>query len=119
MIRHKQPQYIYIIQVMGLLLLLAVTGLSCGQKSNAGSTPNPPFSCHIMQVSGGYGYVVMHEYDTIISQPFIPALRGRQPFSTKAEAEAVGQLVCSKMTAGSPPTLSTEEVESCLLQAKH
>ena len=65
--------------------------------------------CRVMEVEGGYGYVVLHGADTLIYQPFIPALSGRLPFATKVEALAAGRLVCRKLAA-----LSREEVESCL-----
>lgn len=115
MTRHRQPHPLYTATLAGLLLLLA-TG--CGSRQTKTDRHQPPFSCRVIQVSGGYGYVVMQDCDTLIRQPFIPAMKGRQPFNTKAEAERVGRLVCDKMTAGSPPTLSIEEVENCLLQTK-
>ena len=66
------------------------------------------------EVEGGYGYVVLHGADTLIYQPFIPALSGRLPFATKVEALAAGRLVCRKLADGQAPALSREEVESCL-----
>lgn len=68
----------------------------------------------MMEVEGGYGYVVLHGADTLIYQPFIPALSGRLPFATKVEALAAGRLVCRKLADGQAPALSREEVESCL-----
>ena len=36
------------------------------------------------------------------------------PFATKAEALAVGRLVCRKLVEGQSPRLSRKEVEACL-----
>ena len=40
-----------------------------------------------MQVDGGYGYVIRLDGDTLISQPYVPAVGHRRPFRTEAEAQ--------------------------------
>ena len=70
-----------------------------------------------MQVDGGYGYVIRLDGDTLISQPYVPAVGHRSPFRTEAEALKAGRLVCSKLRRGLPPALTREEVEACLQQA--
>lgn len=91
--------------------LLAVF-LSCcsGHAARGGNE----LRCRVMEVEDGYGYVVLHGADTLIYQPFIPAVSGRLPFATKAEALAAGRLVCCKLADGQLPALSREEVKSCL-----
>lgn len=95
-----------------MLLLLVAACLSCGSGSASGG--GDAFQCRTMEVDGGYGYVVLCGADTLILQPFVPALGGRLPFATRAEALATGRLVCSKLADGEPPTLTREEVKACL-----
>lgn len=88
-----------------------MTCLSC---SRAGTGD---WDCRVMPVPGGYGYVIRQDSDTLICQPYIPAVGRRQPFRTEAEALAAGRLVCRKLRDGLPPALTCEEVEACLEQA--
>ena len=85
-----------------------VSGSSVG--SSGGSDE---LKCRVMEVEGGYGYVVLCGSDTLIYQPFIPAVGGRKAFATKEEALNAGKLVCKKLFEGEPPTLSEEEVRAC------
>ena len=91
--------------------LLAVF-LSCCSGHAAGG--GNELKCRVMEEEGGYGYVVLHGADTLIYQPFVPVVSGRLPFATKAEALAVGRLVCRKLVEGQSPRLSRKEVEACL-----
>lgn len=95
----------------GVRLLVAAC-LSCC----SGGTPsgNGKLECRTMAVEGGYGYVVLHGGDTLICQPFVPAVGGRRPFGTRKEALAVGKLVCRKLADGQPPAVNKEEIEWCL-----
>ena len=68
------------------------------------------FTCHPIEVEGGYGYVVLRGADTLIRQPFMPAIGGRRPFYSRETALRTGQKVCAKLEKGLPPTLSKEEV---------
>lgn len=96
---------------IGVPAVMAVCLSCCSGRVAAGGDE---LKCRVMKVEGGYGYVVLHGGDTLIYQPFIPALGGRLPFATKAEALAAGKLVCRKLADGQAPALSREEVEGCL-----
>ena len=92
---------------MSLLLAACLSACSSGKK----------MCCRAVQVDGGYGYVILNRGDTLIYQPYIPVLGGRQPFRTEQEALEVGQLVYRKLRAGYPPTVDRAEVERCLERA--
>lgn len=83
----------FIMIKIGVPAVMAVC-LSCCSGHTAGG--GNELKCRVMEVEGGYGYVVLHGADTLIYQPFIPALSGRLPFATKVEALAAGRLVCRK-----------------------
>ena len=73
----------FIMIKIGVPAVMAVC-LSCCSGHTAGG--GNELKCRVMEVEGGYGYVVLHGADTLIYQPFIPALSGRLPFATKVEA---------------------------------
>lgn len=47
------------------------------------SSSRDDLHCKAVQVEGGYGYVVLHGADTLIVQPYMPAVGGRKPFTTQ------------------------------------
>ncbi len=94
----------------GILLSMAVCLSCCSGHKPAKNE----LWCHVMEVEGGYGYIVCCGTDTLIYQPFIPAISGRKPFATKKQALEVAKLVCDKMAEGEMPSLTCEEVEACI-----
>lgn len=96
--------------MIGVSSMLAACLFSCSGRSSG----SDELKCRVVEVEGGYGYMVFCGKDTLISQPYIPAIGGRIPFSTKENALNTGKLVCKKLFDGEPPTLSKEEVQSCL-----
>lgn len=98
------------IMKLGVLSLVAACLSCCSGHSRS----NDYLKCRVMEVSGGYGYTVLHGSDTVIYQPFIPAVGGRRPFLTKKDALNTGKLVCRRLAEGQSPALSREDVEACL-----
>ena len=92
---------------LGVLSVVAVCLSCCSGRKSAGSRG---FACRPVQVVGGYGYVVLHQEDTLIYQPYIPAIGRRVPFASEEDALKVGGLVCRKLMEGQPPTVSREEI---------
>ncbi|WP_294608449.1 DUF4907 domain-containing protein [uncultured Bacteroides sp.] len=92
---------------LGVLSVVAVCLSCCSGRKSAGSRE---FACRPVQVVGGYGYVVLHQEDTLIYQPYIPAIGRRVPFASEEDALKVGGLVCRKLMEGQPPTVSREEI---------
>lgn len=67
--------------------------------------------CRVVRVGEGYGYVILQGRDTLIVQPYVPAVGGKAPFATRRHAQAVGELVCRKLMAGDSPSVSRDDVE--------
>lgn len=84
------------------LLFLLWGGMACRDEG---------WHSHVMRVDGGYGYVVLYGRDTLIVQPYMPAVGGKLPFSSEKHARAVGEEVCRKLREGKPPVISREDVE--------
>lgn len=87
---------------LGLLLLL--TALTACRDGG--------LRCHVVREGEGYGYVILQADDTLIMQPYMPAVGGRRPFTTHRHARAVGELVCRKLQEGRSPMVSRGEVEA-------
>lgn len=58
----------------------------------------------------GYGYVVVYGADTLIYQPYIPAIGEKTAFTSEEDALKIGTLVCRKLAEKQPPTVSREEI---------
>lgn len=70
--------------------------------------------CRPIAVEGGYGYIILCGKDTMIYQPFIPAVGGHTPFDSKEDAMKVGRIVYDKMFEGGSPMVTVEEVREAL-----
>lgn len=92
---------------LGVLSFVAVCLSCCSGRKSAGSEE---FVCRPVQVEGGYGYVVLHEEDTLIYQPYIPAIGERAPFTSEEDALKVGRLVCRKLDKKKSPGISKDEI---------
>ena len=62
------------------------------------------------QAEGGYGYMVLHKGDTLIRQPYIPAVGRKIAFATKEDALKVAKLVCRKLDEKQSPSISKKEI---------
>ncbi len=104
------------IKVKHLFIMIGVSSMlaACLFSCSGCSSNSDELKCRVVEVEGGYGYMVLCGNDTLIYQPYIPAVEGRQPFSTKESALNTGKLVCKKLFDGEPPTLSKEEVNRLL-----
>ena len=92
---------------IGVLSLVAVCLSYCSGCTNA---DGEKLSCRSMQVEGGYGYVVVYGADTLIYQPYIPAIGEKIAFATKEDALKVAKLVCRKLDEKQSPSISKEEI---------
>jgi hypothetical protein len=84
------------------------------QKKTIQNTPaDINVESKIFQDSTGWGYDIYLNSKLYIHQPFIPAISGNKPFSTKQDAEKVSQLTISKLQKGiNPPTIDLSDLDS-------
>ncbi|HEY0272933.1 MAG TPA: DUF4907 domain-containing protein [Chitinophaga sp.] len=47
--------------------------------------------------AAGYGYYVIIDEDTVITQPNIPAVQGRIPFSSREDAQKAGDCIARRL----------------------
>ena len=96
----------------GVLLFVAACLSACqGGTSSGGQSL---WKCRLLEVEGGYGYVILYGHDTLIRQSCIPAIGERRPFATREDALKIGRIVRGKLEAGRSPAVSREEVRQVL-----
>ncbi|MCD8183005.1 MAG: DUF4907 domain-containing protein [Bacteroides sp.] len=105
---------VFILKV-GVLSLMTACLFCCAGHTSADSDG---LQCEAIKVKEGYGYIVVHEEDTLIYQPFIPAVSGKIPFATKEDALKIGELVCRKLSEHQLPTVTQEELTSSGIRLK-
>ncbi|MCW0482341.1 DUF4907 domain-containing protein [Gaoshiqia sediminis] len=89
------------------VIILLVGGLllfSCQRDSKP--------KLEVFQTEKGWGYVVKKSDHVVIHQGIIPAVPGNQSFSTKEDAEKIGQLVLKKINDDQHPSLTVNELDS-------
>lgn len=93
----------------GLALFLVITAgtVSTGRGCY-------PYSVRVFISEEGWGYDILLHGATIIRQPFIPAVSGKQPFVCSKSAEKAGLLMISRLEAGLSPGLTAEEVRKLI-----
>ena len=85
---------------IGVLSLVAVCLSYCSGRTNAAGEK---LSCRSMQV-------VVYGADTLIYQPYIPAIGEKTAFTSEEDALKIGTLVCRKLAEKQPPAVSREEI---------
>ncbi len=68
------------------------------------------------QTDGGWGYEILKDTSVYISQPFIPAVVGRQTFRTEDDALKTGRLMLKKIISRQNPALTIHELDSLEIQ---
>lgn len=87
----------------GVLLVLPVACLSNSSKQEK-------LHCKAVLVENGYGYLIGCGHDTVVYQPYIPAIGRKLPFTTEEDALRVGEWVCQQITKKESPSVSKKEL---------
>ena len=68
--------------------------------------------CETVRLEKGYGYIVAYGKDTLIYQPYIPAIGKKIVFNKEEDALKVANLVCRKLSQRISPSMSRQEIDS-------
>ncbi len=63
------------------------------------------------KIEDGYGYSIAIRDKIIIYQPFIPAVEGNVPFSSRSDARKTGKIVRKKLKNNQEPALTVKELK--------
>jgi len=91
--------------ILGLLLILSAVGFYW-------YSTRVRLRCEAVQLERGYGYIVAYGKDTLIYQPYIPAISKKIAFNKKEDALKVANLVCKKLAQRISPSMSRREIDS-------
>ena len=95
-----------ILVLLGILLTgIAVISLFYPQKKDTITT-------EVVQVPGGYGYLVKNGDKILIRQEMIPSIQKESPFCTYNDAKAVASLVRQKIIKKEIPAITKEELKA-------
>ncbi|WP_458625956.1 DUF4907 domain-containing protein [Winogradskyella sp. PC D3.3] len=64
-------------------------------------------------------YEVYHDDALFIRQEYIPAVKGRQGFQSKADAEKIGKLVMQKLSENKMPVISIKDLNANAIRFKN
>jgi hypothetical protein len=93
-----------LIAIAALLVCIAVIFFSRGKKI--------PLHAEAVKTTYGWGYNVLAGERIYIKQEFIPAVPGKQGFSSADEALRVGNLVIERISSGLQPTITVRDLDS-------
>ncbi|TWV10437.1 DUF4907 domain-containing protein [Bacteroidaceae bacterium HV4-6-C5C] len=94
--------------IIGVLLLLAAVCLYSRHSDHSARK----LGCKAVQLKQGYGYLISLKNDTLIYQPYIPAIGKHIPFSNRQDALKVGNMVCRKLQNNQLPSMSKAEIDA-------
>jgi len=96
-------------KITGIILLIIIIA--------AGFLIGNPFSYYKLRLfrsDSGWGYEVVARGKPYIHQPYIPAVEGQTPFSSRHSARKTGRFVIKKLREHKSPSVSREEVRDIL-----
>jgi hypothetical protein len=96
----KKRSIIFALFSVIILLVIAITGRGHFYELN------------IYKIGNGWGYDILKNNKTYIHQPYIPAVEGQVPFSTRGSARKTGHLVIKKIRNHQVPAVTREEIKA-------
>ena len=61
-------------------------------------------------VNDGFGYKILCDKETLINQPFIPAIEGNRPFANETDARRIAKQVKNRIRKGETPTINLDDL---------
>ncbi|QZE14627.1 DUF4907 domain-containing protein [Halosquirtibacter laminarini] len=93
-----------------LLFIVTISSIFSIKKSNHSQKDMHYISVEVNKNDGGYGYQIMIDHKCYIDQPYIPAIKGRKPFSSYNDALKTGTFVANKIGIRKSPTISIKDL---------
>ncbi|HPR73073.1 MAG TPA: DUF4907 domain-containing protein [Bacteroidales bacterium] len=62
-------------------------------------------------INNGYGYLISVKGKTVVYQPYIPALEGKNSFKTRSEAKKTAKIVVRKIINNEEPSVTIEDLK--------
>ena len=92
------------------MLLSTLLTVACHNKKD------PDLRIRITRQQDGYGYQILKDRKAVISQPFIPAVAGEQPFQDSLQAKKTAELALRKLHKYKLPGIKISELDSMKIE---
>ena len=96
---------ILILSIASILLLIYLSFTLSGENKNADI-----YSVRTFKSGDGWGYQINKKEKVIILQPYMPCIKGDQPFPDEKSAREIGELVLSKIRNNEDLSITMEEL---------
>ncbi|MBU2929413.1 DUF4907 domain-containing protein [Winogradskyella psychrotolerans] len=111
--------YNYKTVLLGIIILIMVFFyFQFGSKETNTSYDNNSFSLQVIEQDSSWIYEVYNEGSLFIRQEYIPAVKGRQGFTSKEDAEKIGNLVIRKLSEDKMPVISIMDLNAYAISYK-
>ncbi|WP_179352187.1 DUF4907 domain-containing protein [Winogradskyella vidalii] len=106
----KRPyNYIMVFLTITIVILLFFYLKLPHEKSTANPSESP-YALQVIEQDSLWIYEIYEEGNLFIRQEFIPAVKGKQVFKSKKDAEAIGKLMVSKLANNEFPAISIADL---------
>jgi len=95
---------------LAVLLLSPFLITACNNKKEM------DLQIRITHQKDGYGYQILKDRKAVITQPFIPAVAGDQPFRDSVQAKKTAELALRKLHKYKLPSISISELDSMKIE---
>jgi hypothetical protein len=104
MIKKKVVRLFFAAIVVAFLIFLSISPLPRDKKS-AG------YNVETYRSGDGWGYQISKDEKVIISQPYMPSVKGERSFPDEKSARDIGELVLFKLKQNINPAITNEEIK--------
>jgi hypothetical protein len=99
----KKRSYLFI----ALLLVIALSAVIYTGRGHF-------YDVDLFKSGNGWGYDVLVKNKLYIHQPYMPAVEGQVPFSSRESARKIGRLVIKKIRNHEIPAVTAEEIKAII-----
>ena len=98
---------------LSLGLLITIIGILFYRNQEKNEFKEKPVLLEVrsIKVDSGWGYDILKDSKVYIHQVYVPAIPGRHPFKTEADALKVGHEVLSRLSTSTLPTVSANDLK--------
>ncbi|MBU2938505.1 DUF4907 domain-containing protein [Lacinutrix sp. C3R15] len=103
-------KYIAVFSAIAILTILLLYFQSVNNAVEDIKETNSTYSLKLIEKENSWIYEVYNQEQLYIRQEYIPAVKGKQVFKTKEDAQKVGQVVINKLTNKTLPVVTVAEL---------
>ncbi|MFD2541446.1 DUF4907 domain-containing protein [Lacinutrix gracilariae] len=103
-------KYIAVFSAISIITILFLYFQSVNNAVDNVKETNTAYSLKLIEKENSWIYEVYNQEQLYIRQEYIPAVKGKQVFKTKEDAEKVGQVVINKLSNKTLPVITVAEL---------